>query len=98
MATDADIPDTLTIVLRKPVDHAGQVYDRIELREPTAAELVQMSRVNGTEGDIFALSLIGGVPKGAIEKIGARDLLTGARFLGGFLLDVPKAGDVSSIS
>ena len=87
-----DLPDTLTITLRKPVEHFGTTYTELALREPTAAELVQMNAVEGTAGDIFAVSLIAGVPKGAIEKIGARDLLTGARYLAGFLSVDPSIG------
>ena len=85
--------DTLTITLRKPVEFASITYDKLDLREPTAAEFVIMNNKEGAEGDIAAVSLIAGVPVQAVEKIGVRDLLKGARFLAGFLAVDPPTGD-----
>jgi len=84
--------DTMTIVLRTPVEHAGVTYDKLDLREPTAAELEMMNAQEGTGADIFSLSLIAGVPRQAIGKIGARDLLKGVRFIASFLAEDPSTG------
>lgn len=91
----AEQPDELTITLRKPVEHSGTTYEKLDLREPTADELMQIDKLDGREADVLAISLIAGVPKGAVGKIGARDLIAGANFLAGFLSAVPQTGAAS---
>lgn len=81
-----DQPDHLTVTLARPVEFGGQTYEALALREPTAGEMAQFLKLEGAESDILAVSLVAGVPKGAVEKINARDLLRAARFIGGFLL------------
>lgn len=80
-----EIPDQLTVNLRKPVSLGEETYDRLELREPTAAEWSQFDKVDGVDGDVLAISIISGVPRAAVAKIGTRDLLVGARYLARFL-------------
>lgn len=90
-----ELLDEKTITLRRPVEANGQSYSELNLREPTADELLQINKFSGTEADIFAVSLISGVPKAAIGKIGARDLIAAAGFIGNFLSASPQTGEKS---
>jgi len=80
-----DIPESLTVTLRKPVSLGDQSYTQLALREPTAAEWQQWSKLEGVEADIMAVSIVSGTPKPVVERIGARDLMTAARYLARFL-------------
>jgi hypothetical protein len=82
---DDDIPDELTITLRKPVELAGITYAELKLREPTAAEWQQWDKLAGVAADIKAVSIVSGVPEPVVAKIGARDLTRAARYILRFL-------------
>lgn len=88
-----EMPETMTLTLAKPVTFAGQTYETLNLREPTAGEVAQFDKLERVESDILAVSLVAGVPKGAAEKIGARDFMTAARFIGGFLFGGQPTGE-----
>jgi hypothetical protein len=89
MATEYDTQDQaadeMTIVLRKPIMVGTETYREIRLREPTADEMMQWDKLSGTEADIMAISLVSGTPRAVVSKMGARDLLQGARFVARFL-------------
>lgn len=85
MADQADIPDELVITLRKPVTLGSETYTELKLREPTAAEMLQWDKLAGTEADIKAIAIVGGIPEPAARMIGARDMLQGARYIARFL-------------
>ncbi|WP_260927359.1 phage tail assembly protein [Novosphingobium sp. 9] len=80
-----DLPETLTITLRKPVEHNGLKIDEIMLREPTADEWKRWDGLTGAECDITAVSTVAGIPLAAAHKLGVRDLLQGSRYIGRFL-------------
>lgn len=82
---EEDLPETLTISLRKPVEHGGITYTELHLREPTADEWTRWDNLSGVEADIMAISTIAGMPQLAVRKVGARDLLKGSRYIARFL-------------
>jgi hypothetical protein len=86
-ATDElpEIPETLTITLRKPIEHAGGQIESITLREPTADEWTRWDGKEGVEADIIAISTVAGIPQVAVRKMAVRDLLKGSRYLARFL-------------
>ncbi|RSU46345.1 phage tail assembly protein [Sphingomonas sp. S-NIH.Pt15_0812] len=77
--------DELRVTLRKPITLGSQTYADLLLREPTAAEWQQWHRLEGVDADIMAISVVSGVPRPVIERIGTRDLLTAARYIARFL-------------
>lgn len=77
--------DELVIDLRKPVTFATIVYDKLTLREPTAAEWTVWHKLDGVEADIMAVATVAAIPEKAARMIGARDLLIASRYLGRFL-------------
>jgi hypothetical protein len=80
-----DIPESLTITLRKPIEHGGLTYETIQLREPTADEWARWDGKSGVEADIIAVSTVAGIPQAAVRKLTVRDLLQASRYLGRFL-------------
>jgi len=81
--------EELTITLSKPVV-IGPVdnpvtYEALNLREPTAGELERASTASTNIGvAINLISIVSGVPRKAIEKIGRGDLMAANNFLEGF--------------
>jgi hypothetical protein len=90
--TADDLPDTLTITLRKPIEIAGITYDRLELREPTAGEMKKLEGKTGTTATIDLLFMVTGVPIGALDKLGVRDLRKATDYLEAFFTDGPSIG------
>ncbi|MDR3513784.1 MAG: phage tail assembly protein [Caulobacteraceae bacterium] len=88
-----DLPDTFELAPRKPIEFGGQAYTVLVLREPTAGQLKEISRLSDMEATIMLLALSAGVPPGVIEKLGARDLGKGAAFLQSFTQDAQPTGD-----
>jgi hypothetical protein len=80
-----DIPEELIITFRKPIALGSETYTQMILREPTAGELVQTDKVAGAEADALALTLVSGLPRPVIDKMGARDFRAGSVYLGRFL-------------
>ncbi|NIJ07241.1 hypothetical protein FHS31_000837 [Sphingomonas vulcanisoli] len=78
-------PEALRIEFRKPIEFAGSSYTGIDLREPTAAEMLQWDKLGGTEADIRAVAIVSGMPEPAVKQMGGRDLLKAGRYLGAFL-------------
>jgi hypothetical protein len=81
--------DEITIELSAPVSigkgEAAVIYEKLDLREPTAGELEKASRADTSVGSAITLiSLITAIPRGAVEKIKKRDLVAANRFLEGF--------------
>lgn len=81
----AELLDELVIPLRKPVTHAGETYTDLALREPTGGDLKAAEKFTGFESDIVLIAMVSGVPKPAVEKIGARDLKKAQEYLAGFM-------------
>lgn len=84
-AAAQELPEELTITLRKPIDFGGASYTEIKLREPTAGEWEKWDKLTGVEADIMAISVVSGTPKQVVAKVGARDLLAASRFIATFL-------------
>lgn len=92
MADETEIPEELTVTLRKPVELGSITYTELKLREPTADEWEQFDKLTGVSADIKALAIVSGVPEPAVRKIGARDLRKGSKFVASFLFDAPSTG------
>lgn len=91
-----DIIEEKTIPLRKPIKLGELSYDKITLREPTAGELAKATNAgNNVEVAISLISLIGAIPKTAVEKMCQRDLQECNDFLGSFALAGPTTGESS---
>lgn len=84
-AKPEDLPETLSITLRKPIEHGGVTYEALDLREPTADEWTRWAGKNEIEADILAVSTVAGIPQQAVRKMGARDLIQASRYIGRFL-------------
>lgn len=81
--------DEITITLSKPViigkAENAVTYDEIKLREPTAGEMEKAARADTMIGSAITLiSLVGAIPRGAVEKFSKRDLVAANKFLEGF--------------
>ncbi|MBB4863353.1 hypothetical protein HNP46_002200 [Pseudomonas nitritireducens] len=81
--------DTLIITFSKPISLGkgddAQVYETVELREPTAGELEKASRADTSIGiAINLIGLIGKIPRSVVEKMSQRDLRQANEFLSGF--------------
>jgi len=81
--------DEITITLSKPViigkAENSVTYDEIKLREPTAGEMEKAARADTMIGSAITLiSLVGAIPRGAVEKFSKRDLVAANKFLEGF--------------
>lgn len=85
MTDTPDLPEEMILTLRRPVEAGGVTYSELHLREPTAGEMLQFGKLTGVEAEIAAVSLVAGVPRTAIEKIGARDLVKASAYLSRFL-------------
>ena len=99
MNTPGDTPN-LTLRLRKPVALAGETFSVLQLREPTADELVVITQSEGTTADIIAVSRVSGVPQAAIRLIGSGDLVRAADFIADSLKlpeDWPKTFDTDTL-
>lgn len=77
--------DTKTIKLRKPLTLGDMNYSEVNLREPTAGELAKATKTGGNvDAAIALISLVGGIPKTAVENMCQRDLAECSDFLGSF--------------
>ena len=99
MTTKADpdtLPDELTITLRKPITFPpgpnGERYDHLTLREPTVGHLMQVAAYSGVEESVRLIFHVSGMPIGAVQMMGVRDLKKAERFLTGFF-DQETAGE-----
>ncbi|VVD75104.1 phage tail assembly protein [Pandoraea horticolens] len=86
-------PEEKTLKLRKPVklgsDDSEVVYDKLDLREPTAGELDKATSTGGSNIGIgiVLIHLVSGLPKSAIEKLSQRDFTEANEYLAGFTDD-----------
>jgi hypothetical protein len=83
-APDA-LPEALAIPLRKPITLGQEAYKTLELREPTAAEMLQWDKLDGVEADVKAVSIVSGWPEPVVRQLGARDFIRASRFIASFL-------------
>lgn len=93
------IEEEKTLVLRKPVEFAKVTYESLDLCEPTAGQLSKANKAgDNIDVAIMLLSLVAKVPRGAIEKLGQRDLQEASDFLGSFTVTGHQTGGTSSPS
>ena len=81
--TDAP-PSTKTIPVDPPVEHEGEIYTKLELREPTVAEIEKIDDLGGTAWNRALIASVAGVPDKVISKLGVRTMNTAAAYLVGF--------------
>lgn len=89
----ADIPESKVITLRTPVTIGDQVYDTLELREPTAGEFEKMAKLASANAAGAMLQLIAdvsGIALPIIKKIGVRDMNEAGEYLMGFIQAAPQ--------
>lgn len=71
--------------LRKPVEHLGETYDRLQLRELTDDQWgLVMEATEGGPRRRKAISLAAGVPEGAVAKMGIGDTARAEAYLVSF--------------
>ena len=89
--------DTKTITLRKPVEVGGVVYDKLDLREPTAGELEKSSTATSNMGvAINLIALVAKVPRKAAEGLCQRDLKEAGDFFDRFSMTEATPDENSS--
>lgn len=81
----ADIPDELTVTLRKPVTVGDITISELKLREPTVGEL-EKATAKGTDlhQAKMLVSIVAGMAPEFIDRIGARDFKLAADYLANF--------------
>ena len=72
----SELPDQLTITLRKPVT-LGETFTEMRLAEPTGAQMLEIDKYRGVEADLMSLAIVSGIPLPAVKMIGARDIRAG---------------------
>lgn len=77
----ADQPDTMALALSKPVEFGGEMLAELNLKEPTAGQLEQISAVPSHQAGIKAVSLSAGVPEKVIRDLSARDFKRAENFV-----------------
>ncbi|MCA8045475.1 MULTISPECIES: phage tail assembly protein [Burkholderia cepacia complex] len=81
-------PETLTLVLRKPIQMKGDTvaYSQLELREPTVDELDRSLKAGDTSlaNNAALIAFITGIPVQAVRNLGKRDFEEAVTYLQGF--------------
>ena len=83
-----DLPDAITMALRKPVVIGDQTYDVLELREPLAGEFQKFTKIAATDPAgalIILIASVTGIAEPIIKKIGVRDMNLASTYLTGFM-------------
>lgn len=88
-----------TITLRNPVKLADMVYDKLELREPTAGEL-EKAATGGSNMSVAInlVSIVAKVPRRVVEGLCQRDMREAGDFLNQFNAVDLTAGATPSLS
>jgi hypothetical protein len=83
--------DTLIITLKTPIEFNGETFHELNLREPIMDEIEKFANESEKSGSVgglkLILSLITGIPKPVIGKIGSRDMKKAEKFISSFLDD-----------
>lgn len=74
-------PNEQEIVLRKSITHAGETYDRLNLREPTCAEWEETLEQPSTKQRRFIVSKVSGIPQAAVAQMGIGDVTRAEEYL-----------------
>jgi hypothetical protein len=84
----SELPEQLTITLRKPVDLKDGKLEAIELREPNAGEFKRFTKRAESDAGAALVQLIAevaGHPVPIIDRLGVRDMNEAAEYLMGFI-------------
>ena len=85
-ADKSQLPEKLTITLSKPIEFDEKTFDKIELVEPVAGQIVKAGREkDAVASNIVLVSEVAGVPIDVVRKMRARDFERAAQFLHSFL-------------
>ena len=82
--TPAPPPAELTITLQPPVNFGGIDYGQLQLREPTAGEMIACDDVRGYAWMVKLASKVAAVPAQAVEKVRVSEILEAGEYLLGF--------------
>lgn len=95
-----ELQDELTLPLRKPLATAKGDVSELKLREPTAGELDKFTRAIAKDGSVAAtlllISLIAGIDKPFLERLGTRDFQAASDYLSSFMNASPETGATPS--
>jgi hypothetical protein len=83
-----ELPDELTIALRKPLKHGDVDIHELNLREPNAGEFEKFAQKATTAPASALLGLLASVaniPPPIIAKLGVRDMNAAGEYLMGFM-------------
>lgn len=87
-------PAEFELMLRAPVELAGQTYDRLPLREPTDDEWTKIMAAPEGQRRRLGIFLVTGIPQGAVAKMGIGDTVRAEAYLSSFF-DIGQAIGVS---
>ncbi len=91
--------ETKTVTLKNPVALGSETYDRLDLKEPIAAQVVKAQTERGLNGSLAAtivlIAEVSGVPKPAVERMEISAIREADRFLAGFMEEPEKTGSTS---
>lgn len=80
-----EIPEELTITLKKAVEFGGMTFRELVLREPTAGQCMEWDGLTPAHADIRAVAVVSGIPEGAVKMIAISDLKKATEYLLRFL-------------
>lgn len=80
---------TKTIKLKRPVTHGQETYTELNLKEPTAAQVIKAQKDGAANGPlacaILLIAEVCAIPKAAVERVGISDIMDAEGFLGRFM-------------
>ncbi|MTK12706.1 MAG: phage tail assembly protein [Clostridiaceae bacterium] len=82
------VVEEMTLELLRPIKLEDRSIEMVNLREPTAYEIEQVSKKaeSSAQGsNILLVSLVSGLTVGEVGKMGIRDLNQALKFLQGFI-------------
>ena len=74
-------PAKLTIPLANPVELGQITVHELNMREPTAGEMIEMEGKTGWTFNVALVSIVSGVPEAAVRKIGVADMKKATKYL-----------------
>jgi hypothetical protein len=83
-----ELPEQLTLTLRKPITLGDNTIETLELREPNASEFKKFSKQASSDPAAALVALIAnvsGVAPPIIDRIGVRDMNAAGEYLMAFM-------------
>jgi hypothetical protein len=84
----SELPEQLTITLRKPLTLGDQTVEALELREPTAGEFKKFTKQAQSDPSaalVALIAMVSGVAPPIIDRIGVRDMNAAGEYLMAFM-------------